>query len=139
MFKRYVNIYCTRFFTNALCASLVQKQIDCHFFAQMWPKHTHSDQCNCPINVYSVTVCLNLIKLAAHIQAHSEPCRAVRTEMLQRMSTSAGRSYAQGTYMQVELSSPYQAQDFMDDRIGKCLAPSLSSYQSGYMITCSVQ
>lgn len=43
-------------------------------------------------------VCLNFIKLATHIQAHSEPCSELHTEMLQCMSTRANHSYAQGTY-----------------------------------------
>lgn len=49
-------------------------------------------------------VCLNLIKLATHTQAHSKPCREMRTEMLRCMSTSAGRSYAHGTYATCRLN-----------------------------------
>lgn len=65
------------------------------------PKHVHSDHCKCPINVYSV---FKLIKLATHTQAHSKPCREMRTEMLRCMSTSAGRSYAHGTYATCRLN-----------------------------------
>lgn len=118
MFKCYVNIYCTYlFFTNALCA-FGEKANSLPFFGKgVWCAQNMRILITASVPLMYI-VCSNLIELATHIQAHSKPCREVRTEMLRCMSTSAGRSYAHGTYyMQVELSSPYQARDFLDDTI----------------------
>lgn len=71
VFKRYVNIYCTRFLANAACTFGTQANW-LPFFGKVCgvPKTCAFYLCDCPVNVYSVFK----LKLAIHIQAHSELC-----------------------------------------------------------------
>lgn len=111
VFKRYVNICCTRFLANAAC-TFGAKANWLPFFGKVCgvPKISCSYLCDCPINVYSVFK----LKLATHIQAHSDFCsdRGCILQYCGVCRTSAGCSCTR--CMQVESSSPSHVRDFLD-------------------------